>query len=203
MGTPQLPWGLPGVAQPLVRMSRCNLPCPTLAQMPRRRYRQVTWLPSHRGVCPWGSQLSTFPLSPQTSLNKLLEALGKAEPFFIRCIRSNAEKVRGSHVSGAVKAKPRSGGSARGVPVGGGGAGSREGWSGESSRKQVSTQVSGTVNVCCSRLGVEGVSRRQQGQPGDQPRIETSSGTWRSVRRGTGRGCSSDISQRQSVQRMC
>uniref|UniRef100_A0A4X1UTJ2 Unconventional myosin-IXb n=1 Tax=Sus scrofa TaxID=9823 RepID=A0A4X1UTJ2_PIG len=28
----------------------------------------------------------------QTSLNKLLEALGKAEPFFIRCIRSNAEK---------------------------------------------------------------------------------------------------------------
>lgn len=121
MGTPQLPWGLPGVAQPLVRMSRCNLPCPTLARMPRCQYRQVTWLPSHRGVCPWGSQLSTFPLSPQTSLNKLLEALGKAEPFFIRCIRSNAEKVRGSHVSGAVKAKPRSGGSARGVPVGGGG----------------------------------------------------------------------------------
>ncbi|XP_028338850.1 unconventional myosin-IXb isoform X2 [Physeter macrocephalus] len=91
-GTPQLPWGLPGVAQPLVRMSRCNLPCPTSAQMPRCQYRQVTWLPSHRGVCPWGSQLSTFPLSPQTSLNKLLEALGKAEPFFIRCIRSNAEK---------------------------------------------------------------------------------------------------------------
>ncbi|XP_040846605.1 unconventional myosin-IXb isoform X2 [Ochotona curzoniae] len=28
----------------------------------------------------------------QTSLNKLLEALGQAEPFFIRCIRSNAEK---------------------------------------------------------------------------------------------------------------
>ncbi|XP_048353473.1 unconventional myosin-IXb isoform X2 [Sphaerodactylus townsendi] len=28
----------------------------------------------------------------QTSLNKLLEALGKAEPFFIRCIRSNSEK---------------------------------------------------------------------------------------------------------------
>lgn len=28
----------------------------------------------------------------QTSLNKLLETLGKAEPFFIRCIRSNAEK---------------------------------------------------------------------------------------------------------------
>uniref|UniRef100_A0A8C2NYK4 Unconventional myosin-IXb n=1 Tax=Capra hircus TaxID=9925 RepID=A0A8C2NYK4_CAPHI len=40
-----------------------------------------------------GSQPNTFPrLSPQTSLNKLLEALGKAEPFFIRCIRSNAEK---------------------------------------------------------------------------------------------------------------
>ncbi|XP_017953136.1 unconventional myosin-IXb isoform X4 [Xenopus tropicalis] len=29
----------------------------------------------------------------QTSLNKLLETLGKAEPFFIRCIRSNAEKM--------------------------------------------------------------------------------------------------------------
>lgn len=32
-------------------------------------------------------------LCPQTSLNKLLETLGKAEPFFIRCIRSNAAKV--------------------------------------------------------------------------------------------------------------
>lgn len=41
---------------------------------------------------------NTLFLSPQTSLNKLLEALGKAEPFFIRCIRSNAEKVRGSCV---------------------------------------------------------------------------------------------------------
>uniref|UniRef100_A0A3Q3JND8 Myosin IXB n=1 Tax=Monopterus albus TaxID=43700 RepID=A0A3Q3JND8_MONAL len=30
----------------------------------------------------------------QTSLTKLLETLNKAEPFFIRCIRSNAEKVR-------------------------------------------------------------------------------------------------------------
>lgn len=29
----------------------------------------------------------------QTSLTKLLETLNKAEPFFIRCIRSNAEKV--------------------------------------------------------------------------------------------------------------
>ncbi|XP_030075574.1 unconventional myosin-IXb [Microcaecilia unicolor] len=29
----------------------------------------------------------------QASLNKLLETLGKAEPFFIRCIRSNAEKM--------------------------------------------------------------------------------------------------------------
>ncbi|XP_032094447.1 unconventional myosin-IXb isoform X7 [Thamnophis elegans] len=28
----------------------------------------------------------------QSSLNKLLETLGKAEPFFIRCIRSNSEK---------------------------------------------------------------------------------------------------------------
>uniref|UniRef100_A0A3P8RR82 Myosin IXB n=1 Tax=Amphiprion percula TaxID=161767 RepID=A0A3P8RR82_AMPPE len=30
----------------------------------------------------------------QTSLTKLLETLNRAEPFFIRCIRSNAEKVR-------------------------------------------------------------------------------------------------------------
>ncbi|XP_072924590.1 unconventional myosin-IXb-like isoform X4 [Hemitrygon akajei] len=29
----------------------------------------------------------------QASLNKLMEALGKAEPFFIRCIRSNAKKM--------------------------------------------------------------------------------------------------------------
>ncbi|XP_077081322.1 unconventional myosin-IXb isoform X5 [Siphateles boraxobius] len=29
----------------------------------------------------------------QTSLGKLLETLGKAEPFFIRCLRSNAEKM--------------------------------------------------------------------------------------------------------------
>ncbi|XP_051893630.1 unconventional myosin-IXb isoform X3 [Pristis pectinata] len=29
----------------------------------------------------------------QASLNKLMEALGKAEPFFIRCIRSNAKKL--------------------------------------------------------------------------------------------------------------
>ncbi|XP_075063121.1 unconventional myosin-IXb isoform X3 [Mixophyes fleayi] len=29
----------------------------------------------------------------QASLNKLLETLGKAEPFFIRCIRSNSEKM--------------------------------------------------------------------------------------------------------------
>ena len=51
---------------------------------------------------PRGSQPNTFPsLSPQTSLNKLLETLGKAEPFFIRCIRSNAEKVRGPpHLQG-------------------------------------------------------------------------------------------------------
>lgn len=33
---------------------------------------------------------------PQTSLTKLLGTLAKAEPFFIRCIRSNAEKVRPS-----------------------------------------------------------------------------------------------------------
>ena len=63
-----------------------------------------------RDVPPRGSQLNTFPLlSPQTSLNKLLEALGNAEPFFIRCIRSNAEKVRDSPTSRAAKAKPRSG----------------------------------------------------------------------------------------------
>lgn len=51
-----------------------------------------------------GSQLKTLSLFPQTSLNKLLETLGKAEPFFIRCIRSNAEKVSGSCL-GEVTAK--------------------------------------------------------------------------------------------------
>lgn len=60
--------------------------------------RQVTWTPSHRKACLGRSQKNTFSLFPQTSLNKLLEALGKAEPFFIRCIRSNAEKVRGSRI---------------------------------------------------------------------------------------------------------
>lgn len=35
-----------------------------------------------------------FPCFLQTSLTKLLETLNRAEPFFIRCIRSNAEKVR-------------------------------------------------------------------------------------------------------------
>lgn len=44
-----------------------------------------------------GQQLRLRSLFLQTSLNKLLEALGKAEPFFIRCIRSNAEKVSGGH----------------------------------------------------------------------------------------------------------
>lgn len=29
----------------------------------------------------------------QASLNKLLETLRKAEPFFVRCIRSNGDKV--------------------------------------------------------------------------------------------------------------
>lgn len=29
----------------------------------------------------------------QASLSKLLETLRKAEPFFVRCIRSNADKV--------------------------------------------------------------------------------------------------------------
>lgn len=38
-----------------------------------------------------------FCFLPQTSLTKLLETLNRAEPFFIRCIRSNAEKVRRCH----------------------------------------------------------------------------------------------------------
>lgn len=49
---------------------------------------------------PLGVPAEDFSFFPQTSLNKLLEALGKAEPFFIRCIRSNAEKVSSSHVLG-------------------------------------------------------------------------------------------------------
>lgn len=30
----------------------------------------------------------------QASLNKLMETLGQAEPYFVKCIRSNAEKVK-------------------------------------------------------------------------------------------------------------
>lgn len=30
----------------------------------------------------------------QVSLNKLMETLGQSEPYFVKCIRSNAEKVR-------------------------------------------------------------------------------------------------------------
>lgn len=33
-------------------------------------------------------------LSPQASLNKLMETLGQSEPYFVKCIRSNAEKVK-------------------------------------------------------------------------------------------------------------
>ena len=29
----------------------------------------------------------------QASLNKLMETLGQSEPYFVKCIRSNAEKV--------------------------------------------------------------------------------------------------------------
>lgn len=38
------------------------------------------------------SQLKMSPLL-QASLNKLMETLGQAEPYFVKCIRSNAEKV--------------------------------------------------------------------------------------------------------------
>jgi hypothetical protein len=60
----------------------------------------LPWPPPFRvpSVCSWGPCSATL-LSSQTSLNKLLEALGKAEPFFIRCIRSNAEKVSGNGLS--------------------------------------------------------------------------------------------------------
>lgn len=30
----------------------------------------------------------------QASLNKLMETLGQSEPYFVKCIRSNAEKVK-------------------------------------------------------------------------------------------------------------
>lgn len=33
----------------------------------------------------------------QASLNKLMETLGQAEPYFVKCIRSNAEKVKMSY----------------------------------------------------------------------------------------------------------
>ena len=32
-------------------------------------------------------------LCVQASLNKLMETLGQSEPYFVKCIRSNAEKV--------------------------------------------------------------------------------------------------------------
>lgn len=38
------------------------------------------------------SQLEMYSLL-QASLNKLMETLGQAEPYFVKCIRSNAEKV--------------------------------------------------------------------------------------------------------------
>lgn len=40
--------------------------------------------------------LSLFPslsLFLKASLNKLMETLGQSEPYFVKCIRSNAEKV--------------------------------------------------------------------------------------------------------------
>ena len=36
----------------------------------------------------------------QSSLNRLMELLGEAQPFFVRCIRSNAEKVCVHSVTG-------------------------------------------------------------------------------------------------------
>lgn len=33
-------------------------------------------------------------LALQASLNKLMETLGQSEPYFVKCIRSNAEKVQ-------------------------------------------------------------------------------------------------------------
>ena len=82
-----------------VRMSSSNTPCPSSAQTPQVTQAGDQDPLSLRGKHR-GSQLSTRFLFPQTSLSKLLEALGKAEPFFIRCIRSNAEKVRGAVISG-------------------------------------------------------------------------------------------------------
>ncbi|XP_030873951.1 unconventional myosin-IXb isoform X2 [Leptonychotes weddellii] len=64
-------------------MSSYGFPCPVSVLMPA----------SDLGPLPLsGLPAQDLSLFPQTSLNKLLEALGKAEPFFIRCIRSNAEK---------------------------------------------------------------------------------------------------------------
>lgn len=36
-------------------------------------------------------------LALQASLNKLMETLGQSEPYFVKCIRSNAEKVQCAH----------------------------------------------------------------------------------------------------------
>lgn len=37
---------------------------------------------------------SSLCLVLQASLNKLMETLGQSEPYFVKCIRSNAEKVQ-------------------------------------------------------------------------------------------------------------
>lgn len=99
-GDPTALLGLPEVVQPLVRMSTYNLPCPASLLMPASDLGPLPLSSVPLGGGGGGSQLKTFSLFPQTSLNKLLETLGKAEPFFIRCIRSNAEKVSSSSVLG-------------------------------------------------------------------------------------------------------
>lgn len=37
--------------------------------------------------------MSSFCVCLQASLNKLMETLDQSEPYFVKCIRSNAEKV--------------------------------------------------------------------------------------------------------------
>lgn len=41
-----------------------------------------------------GRKCSLYCFLSQASLNKLMETLGQAEPYFVKCIRSNAEKVK-------------------------------------------------------------------------------------------------------------
>lgn len=75
---------------------------PNLCSTFTRRRSLPASVPSSRYIQPCLTEIQTQHLNLelaclyflQTSLTKLLETLNRAEPFFIRCIRSNAQKVK-------------------------------------------------------------------------------------------------------------